>query len=184
MTAGDQHPAGFTIYPVGVIKNDIKEPSLGATENGIELKEHMKKVRQQHQWIKTLVSELEIFPDYDGILDGIEDFSHILVLYWPHLIPEERRSLKKLHPMGRKENPEKGVFSTCSPARPNPVLVSTVRLLARDGFTLRVEGLEAVDGSPIIDIKPFVKMSHGAENPVVPEWMQKIHQALEAGDSD
>jgi len=86
--------------------------------------------------------------------------------------------------MGRKENPEKGVFSTCSPARPNPVLVSTVQLLYRSGFTLRVEGLEAVDGSPIIDIKPFVKMSHGAENPVVPEWMQKIHQALESGDSN
>ncbi|MDZ7833405.1 MAG: hypothetical protein U5L07_16800 [Desulfobacterales bacterium] len=49
MTAGDQSPAGFTIYPVGVIKSEIKEPSLGATDNGIELKEHMKNIRKQHQ---------------------------------------------------------------------------------------------------------------------------------------
>ena len=182
MTQTNQSTTGFTIYPVGVVKSDIKEPSLGATEHGVELRDHMSKVRQQHQRIKTLVSELEIFPEFDGILEGIEDFSHIMVLYWPHLIPEKRRSLRKLHPMGRKEFPEKGVFSTCSPARPNPVLVSTVRLLSRDGYTLRVQGLEAVDGSPIIDIKPFVKMSHGADNPIVPDWMQKIHRELEAED--
>ena len=179
MTAGDQNPAGFTIYPVGVIKSQIKEPSLGATGNGIELKEHMKKVRQQHQWIKTLVSELEIFPDYDGILDGIEDFSHILVLYWPHLIDPERRNLRKVHPMGRKDLPIQGIFATRSPARPNPILVSTVPLLERVGNVLKVKGLEAVDGSPLINIKPYVEAYHGVDHPKVPEWMRQIHKDLE-----
>jgi len=84
--------------------------------------------------------------------------------------------------MGRKDLPEKGIFSTCSPARPNPVLVSTVRLLAREANTLRVQGLEAVDGSPIIDVKPFVRTLHGTENPSIPDWMKKIHAEFEAKD--
>ncbi len=182
MTAADQRADGIILHPVGVVKSEIKNPVLGATENGIELKGKIKNIRQQHQQTQTLISELEIFNEFDGILEGIDEFSHIMVLYWPHLISEERRSLRKVHPMGRKELPEKGIFSTCSPARPNPVLVSTVRLLGREGNTLRVQGLEAVDGSPIIDIKPFVKMAHGADNPVVPEWMKKIHEELEGGN--
>ncbi|MBS3758131.1 MAG: tRNA (N6-threonylcarbamoyladenosine(37)-N6)-methyltransferase TrmO [Desulfobacterales bacterium] len=182
MTPTDQSPEGFVLHPVGTVKSELKKPVLGATKDGIEIKEDMDKIKQQHQQIKSLVSELEISPEFDGILEGIEDFSHIMVLYWPHLLAQERRSLRKVHPMGRKDLPEKGIFSTCSPARPNPVLVSTVRLLAREANTLRVQGLEAVDGSPIIDVKPFVRTLHGTENPSIPDWMKKIHAEFEAKD--
>lgn len=113
-----------------------------------------------------------------GILDGIEGFSHILVLYWPHLVAPNRRNLLKLHPMGRKDIPRQGVFATCSPARPNPVLVTAVRLLERNGNVLRVQGLEAVDGSPIVDIKPYNPRYYRVESPVVPEWMTKLQREI------
>ena len=184
MTTDKTQPDTYTLRPVGIIRSEIQQPALGANRDGIELKDHIEKVREQHQWIKNLVSEVEIFPEYEELLQGTEDFSHILILYWPHLIAEERRQLRKVHPMGRKDIPQKGIFATCSPARPNPVLISTVRLLSRDGRILKVQGLDAVNQSPVIDIKPFVQMAHGADNPTRPEWMQQIHRELQGNDTD
>jgi len=105
----------------------------------------------------------------------------MLVLYWPHLIDPERRLLGKVHPMGRKDLPRQGIFATCSPARPNPVLVSAVPLLERTGNTLKVRGLEAVNGSPVIDIKPYTASCCGAENATVPEWMAQLHRQMDPG---
>ena len=65
------------------------------------------------------------------------------------------------------------------PARPNPVLVSAVPLLERHQNTLKVKGLEAVDGSPVIDIKPYSASYYGAENATVPEWMAQLHRELD-----
>jgi len=179
MSTDKTQPDTYTLRPVGIIRSEIEQPVLGANREGIELNEHLEKVREQHQWIKNMVSEVELFPEYEELLQGIEDFSHILLLYWPHLIAGERRQIRKVHPMGRKDMPEKGVFATCSPARPNPVLISTVQLLEREGRSLKVRGLDAVNESPVIDIKPFVHMAHGADNPTRPEWMQQIHRELQ-----
>ena len=117
-----------------------------------------------------------IDPGLDGILEGIEGFSHILVLFWPHLLAPEKRAVRQVHPMGRKDILKQGVFATCSPARPNPVLVSVVPLISREGNVLRVKGLDAVDGSPVIDIKPYVEGYHEVENPTVPGWMKRLHE--------
>ncbi|MFO7839921.1 MAG: tRNA (N6-threonylcarbamoyladenosine(37)-N6)-methyltransferase TrmO [Desulfosalsimonadaceae bacterium] len=179
MTLKHESSVHFRIYPVGVVRNEIEKPMIGADESGVRITEHMDKVRREQQRIRDMVSELEIFPEVEGVLEGIGGFSHLMILYWPHLISEERRNLRKINPMGRKEIPEKGIFATCSPARPNPVLVSTVRLLSLKGSTLKVRGLEAVNGSPLIDIKPFVQRIHGADEPAVPDWMQKIHAELD-----
>jgi len=81
--------------------------------------------------------------------------------------------------MGRKDLPLQGIFATCSPAWSNPVLVSTVPLLERIGNVIKVKGLEAVDGSPIVDIKPYSKSYYGVDNPAVPEWMLQIQRDLE-----
>ena len=115
-----------------------------------------------------------IHEDLEGILDGIEDFSHILVLYWAHQTPEEARKIKKVHPMGRKENPLTGIFATCSPARPNPVLMTAVKLLAREGNVLKVQGLDAIDQSPVIDVKPYVPSYQIIDEVKVPWWMERI----------
>jgi len=174
----------MVLKPVGVVRSEIKAPVLQAGKEGLELRERMSKLREYHRKVKEMVSELRIHEEWEGILDGIEGFSHLMVLYWPHLVDPERRGLRRVHPMGRKDLPRQGIFATCSPARPNPVLVTTVELLGRDGSVLRVKGLEAVDGSPVVDIKPFVKGYHGAESPRVPDWMARIHRELEDGDGE
>ncbi|MBU2643609.1 SAM-dependent methyltransferase [bacterium] len=133
---------------------------------------------QETKKIQTLVSDLVIQPEYDGILDGIEAFSHALILYWPHLLPDHGRTLRKVHPIGRKEFPLVGIFSTCSPARPNPVLVTAAQIINRQNNILRVQGLEAVSGSPIIDIKPYTSAYCQVKNFKVSDWMARIQQAM------
>jgi tRNA-Thr(GGU) m(6)t(6)A37 methyltransferase TsaA len=184
MQADDSTTSEIILRPVGTVRNQIKTPMLAVQKEDIELQERIEKIREHHRWVKTLVSELVIDPDMEELLEGVEDFSHIVVLYWPHLVPPERRDLRRVHPMGRKDLPKRGIFATRSPARPNPVLLSTVRLLERRGNVLRVEGLEAVDGSPLLDIKPFVQTYHEAANPVIPEWMRQIHRDLQEGLED
>jgi tRNA-Thr(GGU) m(6)t(6)A37 methyltransferase TsaA len=152
---------------------------LQGGERDLELQDRMEKIREYHRLVKNVICEVVVFPEWEELLDGIEGFSHVLVLYWPHLIKPEGRDFRKVHPMGRKDLPRQGIFATCSPARPNPILVSAVRLLEREGNVLRVKGLEAVDGSPLIDIKPYSPAYYGAEKPLVPEWMSRIQQELE-----
>jgi len=166
------------LTPVGVVRSDIKTPMLEACASDIELKKKREEIRAHHEKVITGISRVEIFSRWAELLDGIEGFSHILVLYWPHLVNPERRGLRKVHPMGRKDLPVQGIFATCSPARPNPILASAVRLLERRGPILLVRGLDAVDGSPIVDIKPYVPTYLGIEDVSVPEWMERIHREL------
>ena len=72
-----------------------------------------------------------------------------------------------------------GIFATCSPARPNPVLVSAVELVRREANVLFVKGLDAVDGTPVIDIKPYVDGYHRVETSSVPDWMRRLDEELE-----
>lgn len=166
------------LTPVGEVHSEIKTPTLLAGESGIELQERSEKMREHHEKLKHIVCEIVIYPQWVELLDGIEGFSHVLVLYWPHLIEPARRNLRKVHPMGRKDLPRQGIFATCSPARPNPVLVSAVPLLERAGNILKVKGLEAVDGSPIIDIKPYVPTYYGVKDPMVSDWMYRIYRDM------
>ncbi len=103
-------------------------------------------------------------------LDGLEGFSHIIVLYWMHQITTTQLTLK-IHPQGRQELPLVGLFATRSPYRPNPIGKTTVRLLERRGNLLRVEGLDATDGTPVIDIKPYLPEYDSVTNAKVPPWV-------------
>ncbi|SLM31892.1 conserved hypothetical protein [Desulfamplus magnetovallimortis] len=170
----------ITLRAVGFVKSEIKEPVLRADNNGITLEEKLKKVKIENDKIKTMISEIVIEPDFAELLDDIDDYSHILVLFWAHKVPEASRKLTKVHPMGLKDIPRKGIFATCSPARPNPVLVTAVKLIERKGNILKIQGFEAIDGTPVIDIKPYVEGYHRVESPTRPEWMENIHRQLES----
>lgn len=99
------------------------------------------------------LKRIRVFPEYESALDGVEGLTHLTVLYWMHrLDPAERRRLR-VHPRGDRSRPKQGVFALRSPMRPNPIGVTTVRLRRREGLLLYVEGLDALDGSPVIDIK-------------------------------
>ena len=169
----------MTLRPVGVVKSGLKEPSLVAGSSDLEPGKRDGADREEAKKIRDLVSEIVIDRRLEGILDGIEDFSHILVLYWPHELAEEKRNLIKVHPMGRKDLPLVGVFATCSPARPNPVLVTAVRLLERHENVLKVRGLEAIDGSPVIDLKPYNPHYYLVKNIKLSDWMTKIMREME-----
>lgn len=172
----------FILNPIGFIRSEIREPALRSDKDGITLTEKLRHVKAERDKIRTMISEIVIVPTYEEALEGIEEYSHILILFWAHKVPNESRKLTQVHPMGLKEIPKRGIFATCSPARPNPVLLTAVKLLERKGNILKVLGLEAVDGTPVVDVKPYVKGYHNAENPKSPEWMEKIHAMLEEAD--
>jgi tRNA-Thr(GGU) m(6)t(6)A37 methyltransferase TsaA len=84
-------------------------------------------------------------------LDGIAAGDELLVLTW---LPRAERNVLRVHPRGDPANREQGVFNTRSPDRPNPVGLHRVTVISIEGLRLRVRDLEAVDGTPIIDVKP------------------------------
>ena len=163
------------LRPVGVVRSQLQRPSLAAGTDGLEWQGKVKEALAE----RGTVAQLVVDEDLHGILDGIEGFSHLLVAYWAHLVPSQGRSLTKVRPMGRKDLPLTGIFATCSPARPNPISVTAVRLLERRGNVLLVEGLEAVDGSPLIDIKPYVPYYYAASDVEMPEWITTIMSRME-----
>lgn len=98
---------------------------------------------------------IEIFKDFSSGLKGIENSNHLWILYWFQQLPEKKRKTLMVHPQGNLEKPERGVFATRSPARPNPIGLAKVKLVRREGNTLTVKGLDALLDSPVLDIKPF-----------------------------
>jgi tRNA (adenine37-N6)-methyltransferase len=165
----------MVVKPVGIVRSGTQGPSLVAERGDLQWRGDLAHARSA----AGAVSELVINPEYEGILDGIEDFSHALVLYWAHSVPPEGRNLTKVHPMGRQDLPLVGLFATCSPARPNPVCVSAVRIIERRGLTLRVEGLDAIDGSPVVDVKPYHPYYYSVEDARVSDWMTRIMKELD-----
>ena len=94
-------------------------------------------------------------PAYAEALDGLKPGARLELFTWFH---KSNRKVLKVHPRGIKSNPLRGVFSTRSPARPNPIGLHRVTLVAiEEPLTLVVEPLEAIDGTPVIDIKPRPK---------------------------
>lgn len=98
-------------------------------------------------------ARIEILAPYLKAIDGIQHWSQLLVTCWLHLAD---RDTLTVHPKGDLNAPLTGVFGTRSPARPNPVAVYTVDLLEVEGNILFVKGIDAVDGTPVLDIKPHV----------------------------
>jgi len=92
---------------------------------------------------------IEIFPEYEEALDGIERYEELDVLYFFHLA---KRDILKVRPLHSKEL--RGVFAARSPHRPNPIALSTVKLVKREGRFLRIKGIDAIDGTPVLDVKP------------------------------
>ena len=87
-------------------------------------------------------------------LEGIAPGDEVLVLTW---LDRARRDVLRVHPRGDLANPEQGVFNTRSPDRPNPIGLHRVTVVATDGARLRVSDLEALDGTPIVDLKPVLR---------------------------
>lgn len=122
---------------------------------------------------RDIVAELVLDESYVEGLEGIEGYSHIIVLFWLDKIVAEDRTVMRIHPRGMSDLPEVGVFATRGRVRPNPIGLTVVDLLGRNGNTLKVRGLDAFDGSPILDIKPYD--NYDVKQDIrVPDWWLKM----------
>ncbi|HSO26041.1 MAG TPA: tRNA (N6-threonylcarbamoyladenosine(37)-N6)-methyltransferase TrmO [Methanobacteriaceae archaeon] len=126
----------MTLKPVGIIHSPFKEKKDSPRQGRYGLEK----------------SEIEIFEEYVEALDGIEKYENLIILYW---LDKAERDLLKVVPAGKSK--KRGVFSTRAPSRPNPIAFSLVDLLEVNKNKLIVKGLEALDSSLLVDIKPYWK---------------------------
>jgi tRNA-Thr(GGU) m(6)t(6)A37 methyltransferase TsaA len=127
-----------------------------------------------------LEGELEIYPEFEDGLQGIDGYSHLFVLaYLDRLRPEQIGPLQ-VKPRGLvrrgfklEELPLIGVFALDSPTRPNPIGLTLVRFVKREGNRLFVQGLDFFEGTPILDIKGYRTQYH-ADKYVMPDWFRGL----------
>jgi tRNA-Thr(GGU) m(6)t(6)A37 methyltransferase TsaA len=118
-------------------------------------------------------AEIEIDAAWARALDGLEEFSHIWVVWWLDRY-EEPPDFTHVRPERREEMPLVGIFATRSPRRPNPIAVTAVRLLAHEGSRLRVRGLDAYEGTPVLDIKPYLRRGDLIPEATAPGWLEEL----------
>jgi tRNA-Thr(GGU) m(6)t(6)A37 methyltransferase TsaA len=125
-------------------------------------------------WIRKAGNDVRIDIDpafRDGLL-GLEGFSHIIVCYWFHENdnPDDRRRLQ-VHPMKNPSNPLTGVFATHAPVRPNLIAMSTCRVISVHGTMIRIDAIDARNGTPVIDIKCYIPDKLKPSEISVPDWV-------------
>ncbi|MEM1562915.1 MAG: tRNA (N6-threonylcarbamoyladenosine(37)-N6)-methyltransferase TrmO [Candidatus Bathyarchaeia archaeon] len=159
---------GFQVKPIGVIHVDLSDDEVKA------------------RWPDGVEGVIEVYEEYAPGLEGIDGFSHIIVIAYLHKVSEEERRVLKVKPrrlrlLGIDVNklPEVGVFCTDSPHRPNPIALTIVELIERRGRFLRVKSIDLFNGTPILDIKPYTP-SRKIEEINLPSWYQKILEEIKA----
>lgn len=143
----------YSVKPIGTVRNDVSQ-------------------RGDVDW-PSVVFTIQVRGEYAQALDGLEAFSHVIVLFF--LDRAELPAALQMHPRRREDLPLVGLFATRSPMRPNPVGVTVCRLLERRGATLRVQGLDALDGTPVLDLKPYLPGDCVSEA-TYPEWAWRLHR--------
>jgi tRNA-Thr(GGU) m(6)t(6)A37 methyltransferase TsaA len=124
---------------------------------------------------RDLTSQIVLPWDLVEALDGIEEFSHVFIIFWMHRISDDEKKVLQARPRGRSFISLRGVFATRTPNRPNPIGLTLVQLLKVENNILTVRGLDAFDGTPVLDIKPFDHWDM-AEDFMVPEWLIKLEK--------
>ena len=138
--------------PIGYVTNSVDSPidcGWAKVESRIVVQEHL---------IPALV--------------GLSDFSHLLVVFWMHLAQPPTTLQRR--PQNRDDMPEVGLLSQRSKHRPNPIGITTVPLVKIVGHELIVRGLDAVNGTPVLDIKPYYPHYDSPAETQVPEWVSRL----------
>jgi tRNA-Thr(GGU) m(6)t(6)A37 methyltransferase TsaA len=148
--------AAVTFDPIGIVKNGVSETP------------------KRPHWQQDTISDLIIDPTWEAGLEGLEGFSHIIVLFWFDRVKREE-VLLKVHPMHREDLPVTGLFATRTPNRPNPIGETVVPIIERRGNVLKVKGLDALDGTPILDIKPYLRSGDLIPDASEPSWTRENH---------
>ncbi len=155
----------ISFKPIGIVRINRSDEEVKASYHGVE-------------------GIIEVYPEYAEGLEGIEGFSHIILIAYLHKTKPEHRRVLKVKPRRLKrfgiridDIPETGVFCTDSPHRPNPIALSIVELVRREGNKLYVKGLDLFDGTPILDIKAYTP-DRCIENPRVPWWVKELEKRI------
>jgi len=119
-------------------------------------------------------TKLRIFERYRNALKGLDGFSHVFVLYWfDRNDTPEKRNILQVHPRGNRKNPLTGVFACRAPVRPNLIALSLCKVLSIQNEIITVDKIDAFDGSPILDIKPYISSIDSEHEGVrVPGWLK------------
>jgi tRNA-Thr(GGU) m(6)t(6)A37 methyltransferase TsaA len=147
----------LTVRPIGTIRSEHRNPETTPI---------------QPVFAPECEGSVEVLEEFSEGLKDIEGFSHIILLYWMH---EARPAQMIVRPF--LENADRGVFATRAPSRPNPIGLSIVRLAGREGRVLHVRGVDILDGTPLLDIKPYsgrFDCFPGARN----GWQEGIDDAM------
>lgn len=144
--------AQIVIKPIGVVRNSITDKAY----NG---------------W-KDTCSDIVLEEEYIPALEGLADFSHIIIMFWLSKVSTEERATRKSRPLRNADIPEMGVFAWHSSRRPNPIGMSVVELLGIQGNVVKVRGLDAIDGTPVLDLRSYVGGYYHREQTVEPGWVK------------
>jgi len=106
--------------------------------------------------------------------DGLADYSHVVIVFVLDKIPEEKVTHGSRHPRGRMDWPKVGIFAQRAKNRPNRIAITTCKLLRVDGLSIEVEGLDAIDRTPVLDIKPYLEGFAPREDVREPAWSREL----------
>jgi tRNA-Thr(GGU) m(6)t(6)A37 methyltransferase TsaA len=142
------------LEPIGVVKNGVAD-AVDQDWGGV-------------------VSEIVLRPELAPGLRGLEQFSHVVVIFVLHAASFDAATQLQRRPRERADMPLVGTFAQRARHRPNPVGLSTVAIERIDGASLLVRGLDAIDGTPVLDLKPHVPAFDAPERPTVPDWIVRL----------
>jgi tRNA (adenine37-N6)-methyltransferase len=121
-------------------------------------------------------SEIHLGKRYRTGLKGLEDFSHIIVVFYLDRATFKPSEHLLRHPRGQKEQPKIGVFAQRTKYRPNPIGISSVELISVENNVITVKGLDAMNDTPLLDLKPYMPIFDKIEKASLPEWSGKFNK--------
>jgi len=147
----------------------IEINSIGTIRNTIESK-------KDKGWGSD-ISQIIVDKKYEKGLVGLSDFSHIIVVYYLDKANFDMDKHLVRRPQNREDMPMVGILSQRAKDRPNPIGITSVELVNVEGNIISVKGLDAIDNTPLIDIKPYYPMYDCKEGAIVPEWVNRLMES-------
>ena len=151
---GERQEWRMNFEPIGIVKSAATEPV-------------------DQNW-GDLVSEIHLTEPLTPGLRGLEQFSHLIVLFCMHQATFDPATDLVRRPRGRHDMPELGIFAQRAKHRPNPIGITAVERIAITGNVLKIKGLDAIDGTPVLDLKPYVPIFDRIDGAVIPAWMKRL----------
>ena len=144
----------MNIEPIGFVRNEVLSP-------------------HNYEWGEE-ISEIIVNKEYANGLVGLEDFTHAIIIFYMHKASyiEERHLVR--HPQEREELPKIGIFAQRARHRPNPIGISAVQIIGVNENILSVKGLDAINETPVLDIKPYFPDFDMRKDADTPEWVQEV----------